>query len=239
MSFRPPALLRISRFWLLAVCVQGMALGMTPAQEFQRALKHFRTDGPPGWAYVQVSSGEGKDEIEAYDPLKFPPLCWTLLEKDHKKPTAQDQLDYRNLKAQRSSEFNAPRIETELDLATCRVLEDTPDRLRAEFRLRENADTAQAAQHLKVEVTLDRPTQTIVQIDIRNIEPFSILYIVRIDRMHTEFQYSLPKGGRPSLLMRASISEQGKILWLKTLDQHLEIVRKGYRYAGKTPAERL
>ncbi len=232
MSFPIPKVIAI---WFAAAVLPILVQAITPREEFAAALAHFKTEGPPGWSYIQVSTGEGKNEIEAYNPLQFPPLCWTLLEKDYKKPSDADQMDYHNLKAQRSSEFNAPRIETEIDLRTCHVLEDTPTLLKAAFRLKVNADTQEAAKHLEVEVTLSRPSGTIEQVEILNRAPFSPFFFVRIDRMHTVLQYSLPHGDTPSLLMHISVSIRGKLFWLKTLDQQLEIVRKHYRYAGKKP----
>ena len=222
------------RFLLLSCLVVCNALRGELPRDMLAALDHFRTEGAPGYAYEQVSEGEGHSRREAFSPLGAEGLHWTLLSVDGHLPSEGELREYRLSKLQRSSATNAPRLEKQLDRSSGEVLEEKGGQLRCRFRLLpEGGD--ESLRQLAVDCTLDRASGSILRIEIFNTERLSPSLVVRIDSMRTVLEYSAQSAAEPSHLLHADIRVEGRAFWLKSLNQHLSVTWSNYKKI--TPGE--
>jgi len=229
MIFRPPSI----RFLLCLLCATlPISLGAAVPAEMEQALAVFRTEGPAGWAYTQ-STRSGEDRlVEQFDPLRPEGSKWVLLEAKGRAPTKEEAADYQRGKVQRSSSLNAPRLEKQLDPASCELIEETPALLGCRFHLLPGGEAAEAALHLRVSVFVDRGSHTISRMEIRAFEPFSPVFGVRIRESATILEYTPSRPGEAPLLVRASLSVRGRAFWLHSLDQDMEILWSGHAWRG-------
>lgn len=198
----------------------------------RQALDSFRAEGAYGWAFEQSSRSDGEEIVEGYNPAKPEGLRWTLLAKNGRQPTQSETENYARTKALRSSAWNAPRLETQLDRSSCLLVSSDKGKLVCSFRLNAADEADVAAEHLLVTCTADVATKTVERVEIRNREPFSPAFGISIAHSRTVLLYSLPSGERPSLLLRASMEVKGRMFWLKSVDQKMEIVWGKFAYAG-------
>jgi hypothetical protein len=234
MHASPNAVLICLRFaslsLLLGVC--GMFAAEPPAL-MREALEHFQIEGPKYWAFVQTTRAEGRSRVERFDPSQPELLRWSLVSEDGKTPSPAAADDYKQGKVRRSSSWNAPRLEKQIDPATCEIVESGAERLRCRFHLRQDDSSDNAAAHMAVVFSLHVPTRSIESVEIANTEPFSPSFGISIRSSRTVLRYSLPKGDVPSLLLHASLHIEGRAFWIKAISQTMEIVWSDHRFTGK------
>jgi|GEM_PF-6540686 len=115
---------------VLALPVLGGAATPIPA-ELKEALKPFRSEGSRGWAFTQTTRGEGKSQIETFDPALREFHRWVLIERDGRAPTPEDTQRYNELQTRRSTAPNAPNVKDQIDETDCELLSDDGIRIWA------------------------------------------------------------------------------------------------------------
>ncbi len=221
-------LLRILPLLVLA----SLAHAAGVPEEMRAALAGFRTEGPFGWAFTQASSDGRNSLTETYDPSQAEPFRWTLVSRNGVPATEEDRKEYQQSKLIRTSALDAPRLERQLDLDSCEEQSVSERWLKCTFRLKPGEQHDDAHANLSVLVTLDRPSRTITEVEISSLRPFAPVFGVRIESSRTLLSYSLPEEGKPSLLLRAQITVEGRAFWFKSLNQRLEINWSQHRFAG-------
>ncbi len=218
----------------LAFIIFGCRLiaGPTPL-ELETALKDFRSEGAKGWAFTQTTTSGDHGRIERFNPLGKNFLQWTLVQQDGRTPTADEVQKYNEHKTRRSSGENAPNVKDQIVPGTCEVLEETPERGVYRFQLKPGDKDDKSAEFMRVTFTLHRPTATIEKVELASTEPFSPVFMVKIQEARTVMTYFLPEGGRPTLLKEVSVRIRGRAMWIKSLDQDMTVTYSDYTYAGK------
>jgi len=219
-----------------ALTIASLHASPAPA-ELDRALKLFRAEGARGWAFVQTTESGGKSLVEHYDPAKPEFSRWTLLKKNGAPPTAPELKEYRERLSRRTSGDTAPNVKDQLDPASCELVQADEIRASYRFHLRPGASDDSSAAHMTATFTLNKPTETIEQVELNAFEPFSPMFIIKINEAKTTMSYSLPESGRPSLLQRIVVHIRGRALWFKSLDEDMTVAYSDHEYSFRKPAE--
>lgn len=219
-------------FAILASPVRSEEPAAALPLEVKQALDSYRAEGAFGWSFEQCTRSDGEELVESYNPAQAEGLRWNLISKNGRAPSRAEAETYARGKALRSSAWNAPRLEKQIDRASFTLVSNDGQKLVGRFRLLP-ADAADiAAEHLQVTCTIDLASKTVEQVEIANRTPFSPAFGVRLSHSRTVLTYSLPTAERPSLLQRASMEVRGRMFWVKGIEQTMEIVWGKYAFAG-------
>jgi len=204
--------------------------------ELDRALKLFRAEGARGWAFNQTTESGGKSLFEHYDPAKPEFSRWTLLKKNGAAPTEPELKEYRERLSRRTSGNTAPNVKDQIDPASCELVQADEVRASYRFNLRPGASDDSSAAHMSATFTLHKSTETIERVELNAFEPFSPMFIVKINDAKTTITYSLPENGRPSLLQQIAVHIRGRALWFKSLDEDMTVTYSDHEYSFRKPA---
>jgi len=224
------------RAWclLLVLALPVLVGAATPIPaELKEALKPFRSEGSRGWAFTQTTRGEGKSQIETFDPALREFHRWVLIERDGRAPTPEDTQRYNELQTRRSTAPNAPNVKDQIDETDCELLSDDGIRASWRFRLRATDKDDSSAEHMRATFTLHRPSATIERVELASFEPFRPVLGMSITDAKTVIDYSLPEGDRPTLLQQVTMRIRGRAWLIKSMDQDLMVT-----YSNYTPIKR-
>ncbi len=203
--------------------------------ELEQALKLFRTEGAPGWAYLQTTEAGGKSLVEHYNPAKPEFARWTLLKKDGAAPTDAEIKDYKDRLSRRTNGGTAPNVKDQIDPASGERISAESDRITYRFRLKPGGGDDRSAEHMTAQFTLHQPTATIERVELSSIEPFSPMFTIKINEAKTTMIYSLPTADRPTLLQQITLRIRGRAMWFKSLDQDMVVTYSAHEFTGKKP----
>lgn len=220
---------RLALLCLLAV--SALAADPLPP-EFEAALKTFRAEGTKGWSFVQTTTAEKKGLVERYDAGKPEFTRWTLLKKDGRDPTPEELGEYHDKQTRRSRGETAPDVTKQLDFASAERVSDDPERTAYRFHLKPGGKEDTTAQYMVSTFTYHKPTRTIEQVELVNTEPFSPMFLVKIQEARTVIRYTLPTAERPTLLDRITVRVRGRAMLFRSLDEELTVTYSDYAYAG-------
>ncbi len=220
------------RFVFLLCLLTRVAFGAVPA-ELTAALKKFRTDAPKGWSYTQNTTAEGKSLEERFDATRPDFERWTILKKDGRAPTDDEQRDYREKLTRRSRGGNAPSFTDQFDLASLETIADTTERGTYRCRLKRGESGDTTADFLRVTLSLHKPSGTIESLEIASIGEFSPTFGVKIADMKTTMTFSFASDTTPSLPQKVTTRLRGRAFWIKSLDADMTVNYSDYVKAGK------
>jgi hypothetical protein len=224
--------MRLSLLLVFALVTSRLMAGPMPA-ELAAALKDFRTEGPRGWAFTQTSTAKAHSRVEQFNPAGRGSVQWTLVQQDGRPPTEEEMVKYKELKARRSSNENAPNVKNQINPDSCEILSESAEQGVYRFQLKTGDKDDQSAAFMRVTYTLHRPTQTIEKIELASTEPFSPVFMVKVEEARTVMTYTRPDSGRPSLLKEVTVKIRGRAMWMKSLDEDMTVSYSDYVYAGK------
>ena len=227
--------MRLSLFLVLALVTCRLMAAPMPA-ELAAALKDFRTEGPRGWGFTQTSTARAHSRVEQFNPVGRDSVQWKLVQQDGHAPTEEEAGKYKELKARRSSNENAPNVKDQINPESCEIVSESADLGVYRFQLKTGDKDDQSAAFMRVTYTLHRPTQTIEKIELASTEPFSPVFMVKIAEARTVMTYTRPDSGRPSLLKDVTVKIRGRAMWVKSLDEDMTVAYSDFVYAGKKPA---
>ena len=224
---------RVCRCLLLALFLPAFAVAAEVPPELTEALKTFRTEGTWGWGFTQTTVAGEKSTVEHYDPLKPDFARWTLLKKDGKEPTTEETKSYSEKFTRRSRGDTAPNVKDQLNLATCETVNDGPERGVYRFRLNPGGSEDKSAAFMAATFTLHKLTHTIETVELASLGPFSPVFAVKVQEAKTVMHYSLPTLDRPTLLHEITVRIRGRAMWVRSLDEDMNVTFSDYAFAGK------
>lgn len=220
------------RFLFLFCALVAHACADVPA-DLAAALKTFRTDAPRGWSFTQTTVGEGHSRVERHDATRPSFDRWTLLKQDDRSPTAEEQNDYKQKLARRSSNNTAPLITDQLDLTNPETIADTPERATFRCRLKPGEKGDKTAGFLRATLVVHKATKTVESLEISAAGEFHPTWGVTIAEMKTVMTYSLPAGETPSLPQKVTTHLRGRAFYFKSLDADMTVAYTDYAPVGK------
>lgn len=221
---------------LLLGWLPPMALGAAADSDLVAALRGFRSEVPPDWSYVQVTSDGQRSLEERHDATRPDFSRWSLLRKDGHAPTAAELAEYRDTRSRRSRGGTAPRLAEQIDPVEAKVVAEANGRATYRCRLRPAEAGDRTADFLHATVVVHRPSRTVEAITLENDAPFRPALGIRITKLRTRLTFSLPSGERPSLPQAVHTSVRGDAYWFKSLDADLQVTFSGYEPYPRTPA---
>ncbi len=219
--------------FLFLLCVTASATLASVPPDLASALKTFRTDAPRGWSFTQTTHAQGQSRVEHFDAARPEFDRWTLLKQDGRAPSNEEQNDYKQKLARRSSDRTAPLLTEQLDLSRPETVSETPARATYRCRLKPGEAGDKTAAFLRVTLVVDKPTQCIELLEIASIGEFSPTFGVKIVEMKTVMTYSLPSASTPSLPLTVATHLRGRAFLVKSLDAEMTVVFEDYAKAGK------
>jgi hypothetical protein len=180
-----------------------------------KALDGFRAECPPGWAFTQATSGDGKSLVERYDPQEPGRNRWTLLSEKGVAPTAAEQARYRDTRPRMDSTSDLAR---QLDRTTARLVAEEGELATYEFKLIATAKNDRAAAHMRARFTYHRGAGAFVRVELFNFEPFSPAVGLRIIEARTVLVYVLPTATTPTLPVEVSLGVRGTRFWVNDFE---------------------
>jgi hypothetical protein len=217
-------------FFLLAIA--GTACAAVPAA-LEAALQTFRSDAPRGWSFTQTTVAEGKSTVERCDAARPEFDRWSLVQKDGRKPTADELKDYGEARSRRSRSGTAPKLTDQLDLTSLETISDTAERTHYRCRLRPGESRDNTAPFLRATVVLHKASHTIESIELASISAFSPTFGVKIAELKTVMTYSLPTHDTPSLPQLVATRVRGRAFAFKSLDAEMTVTFSDYQKAQK------
>jgi hypothetical protein len=224
--------MRLSLALVFALVTCRLTAGPLPA-ELAAALKDFRTEGPRGWSFTQTSTASDHSRVERFTPTGRESIQWALVQQDGRAPTEEEAGKYRELKARRSSNENAPNVKDQINPDSCEVLAESAELGVYRFQLKTGDKDDKSAAFMRVTYTLHRPSRTIERIELASTEPFSPVLMVKIQEARTVMTYTRPEADRPSLLKEVTVKVRGRAMWVRSIDQDMTVAYSDYVYAGK------
>jgi hypothetical protein len=219
------------RFFLLLALLTGSALGAAVPPDLAAALKTFRADGPRGWSFTQITTGDNHHYVERYDASRLEPERWSLVESEGHPPSADEQHAYMQNHTNRSGA--GPQLAEAFDLSTVEPVADTADYASYRCRLRPGSSGDKTARFLTATLRVHKPTHTIVSVELASAGEFSPAFIMTISEMKTTMTYSLPAADRPSLLQKVTTHLRGRAFYFKSLDADMTVTYTDYKRVSR------
>ena len=213
-------------------CVAA-SVGLAIPPDLDLALKNFRSEVPKGWSFTQTTEAEGKSTVERCDAAKPEWERWSLVQKNGRAPTADEQKDYAEGRSRRSRAGTAPKITDQLDYTTLEVVSDSAERTQYRFRVRPGESRDKTAPFLRATLTVHKPTHTIETVELTNASEFSPTLGVKITTLQTLMTYYLPTDELPSFPQKVVTRVRGTAFWFKSLDADMTVMFSDFVKAGK------
>lgn len=192
----------------------------TPAP-LAAALANFRTDGAPGWSYVQTSVAGTESLVERYDAEQMEFTRWSLIAKNGRPATESEQREYREKQTRRSSGGTAPKITESLDLTRVEVVSEDSRQTVYSCCLKPGEQGDKTAKHLRAILVLNKVAGTIERLEIFSTSAFAPTLGIKIAEMKTVMHFSVPAAEMPSVLLKVTTQLRGRAFFFRSLDQDL------------------
>ena len=196
--------------------------------EVRDAVANFRPEGPKGWSFTQTTVAAGRKMVESYDSARPEFNRWNLIAEDGKTPTIEEAARYRQKFTRHSQHNGSPRLNDQIDLASLRLIDESPERVRYEARLKPTESGDQTAAFLRAIIVWQKSFAAIESFAIENTAPFAPSFGVKIQEMRTTMTYSLPTREAPALLQTITTRLRGRAFWVKSLDADMEVIYSDY-----------
>src|SRR5688500_9441564 len=149
------------RLLLLFLLVAGTTTAAQVPPLLETALKIFRAEGAAGWSYVQTTTAGTETLVERFNAAMPEFDRWSLVSKNGRPASTDEQRDYREKQTRRSRGGHAPRITESLDLGTIELISETAERATYRCRLKKGEAGDNTAAFLRSTLVLHKPTATI------------------------------------------------------------------------------
>ncbi|ATC65618.1 hypothetical protein CMV30_17635 [Nibricoccus aquaticus] len=218
------------RSLLIALCLLIAAplhAGSVPS-ELEKALASFQAEGTKGWGFTQSTRSAERSLAERFDPSKPEYARWSLLQKNDRAPTEDEVKEYKDMLTRRTRGQTAPNVKDQIRPDTCEPLGVENGRARYRFQLKPGGDDDKSAEHMVVTFSLHEATGTIERVELASIQPFSPMFIVKIEEARTVITYTLPDETRPTLLQEITVRVRGRAMYFKSLDEDMTVTYSDY-----------
>lgn len=222
---------------ILASAVALVLLGFVPATaagippHIDQAIHRLEKSTLEGWHCLRTSEREGRTYVERHDPRRPEGSRWALIAVDQRAPSKSELGEHaKRLGRQRSFSGGHGSPRELVDPASLRLLRTDGALETWSFGLRDPKNDRSVMRQLHGTMVVDRNDPAILSVTVRNLEPFSPRFGVRMDRINVALQYERIGTALVPVVVNTTIS--GRILGLKLVDHDMRIRYSDYQKAG-------
>ena len=187
------------------------------------ALSRFSPDIPPDLAYTITTQRAGASSVERYDPSRPDERQWTLLQRDSRAATAEENARLGSYRTTTAPSMHATFRRDDIDLNSLRLIREDANRAEFEGRFRDDTNDP-LLQRLSLQLTVAKNPAAIEQCVLQLIGTFSPVLTVKMLELRVETTFSPPTAGRPALPRRVTSRFRGRVFLLKAIEEDVQTV---------------
>ncbi|WP_394223294.1 hypothetical protein [Alteromonas gracilis] len=190
----------------------------TPMNEFSYRVTRYENE-----------EGTETSSVEAFSPQTSEANQWSLLQKNQRAPTFEEQQAFASQKQNQHSHTVVKLSELIVfDSLTTKVVTDSA--VHADFDVQFERLGANTSSYLKGTLVYDVNNKFITTIDITNTESFSPVFAATIDKL--EVTMSFTKQQEIILPLNINMSMQGRFAFLSKINETSSDSYSNFRYVG-------
>jgi len=187
----------------------------------KEALQHFDPALPPEWAYTLTLERDHEISVERFDPSLPGQRQWTLLQRDNRPATAEENSRYGSYRLTTSRSSQPAFRRGDIDLETLELLRE--DARHAEFRFRFRKDLEDPMLRLlELQLSVAKEPAFVERFMFQLTGPFSPVLTVKMLELRVETTLCPPTGDRPALPLRTTSRFRGRILLFKSIEEDVQ-----------------
>lgn len=187
----------------------------------KEALAGFATEVPPDYAYTLTTRRGSEISVERFDPSRPQDRQWTLLERNHRPATTEENARYSSYRITTAPNVRATFLRGDIDLATLSLTSESAS--HAEYRGRFRKDLADPMLHrLEIFLTVAKQPAAIERFVLRLTEPFSPVLTVKMLELRVETVLRAPAGQGPALPQHTTSRFRGRVLLFKSIEEDVQ-----------------
>jgi len=211
---------RFLLFFVVIVIVPGAYAGELPPY-LKEALAHFSPAIPADWAYTIATQRDNESSVERFDPSRPLEQQWTLLQRDHRPSTVEENSRYSSYRISTAPSTHATFGRGDIDLGTAQLVSENDRQALFRFRFREDLDD-QMLRMLELELTVVKQPAYIEQFSFRLAGPYSPVLAVKMLELRVETMLSPPAEDHPGLPLRTTSRFRGRVLLFKHVEEDIQ-----------------
>ena len=193
----------------------------------QEALTRFNPAIPPDWAYTLTTQRGDESSVERFDPSRPTEQQWTLLQRNHRPATAEENSRYDSYRISTSPSARASFVRDDIDLQSLRLVRE--DETRAEYHASFRDDLKDPMLHrLELQLTVSKSRAAIEQFVLLLTAPYSPVLTVSMLELRVETTLSPPEEARPALPLRIISRFRGRVFLFKSIEEDVQTAFSDY-----------
>jgi hypothetical protein len=211
----------------------------------EQAFADLSDDYHEEWAFTESVLEDGVTIVGRYDPRQSSNARWKLISVDGQQPTEEDIADYVDEKEDEfhdndnKNDNNNDNAVDMVDLDTLELIEETNDAWVFSFvpDIIDNDDeddevAAKFMQHVAGTLRINRHTNSLEHIDLRNEKPIRPMLSVKISRFRTHLAFGPADGVGPIVPLSIDIEVKGRAMIVIGVHEVEATRYYDYEYAG-------
>ncbi len=187
----------------------------------KEALISFHPEIPPDFAYTLTTRRGSEISVERFDPSRPTEEQWTLLLRNQRPATAEDNSRYRSYRITIAPNARAIFKYGDIDLASLHLIRETESHAVFQGRFRDDL-VDPMLHHLEIFLTVAKSPPAIDQYILQLIEPFSPVLTVKMLDLHVETILVAPTDQAPLLPRRTNSHFRGRIMLFKSIEEDVQ-----------------
>lgn len=210
-----------SRLFLIGL-LSALTLNAAELPNFlKEALAGFATEVPPDYAYTLTTRRGSDVSVERFDPSRPLTEQWTLLQRNQRPATPEENARYRSYRISTAPNVRATFTRENIDPASFQLVSETES--HAEYRGRFRKDIPDPMlPRLEIILTVAKQPPAVEHYVLRLTEPFSPVLTVKMLELRLETSLTPPTGVVPALPKRTTSRFRGRIIYFKSIDEDIQ-----------------
>lgn len=207
---------------LLIGLLSSITLGAAELPAYlKEALTRFTPDIPPDYAYTLTTQRGSDISVERFDPSKPIQQQWTLLERNHRPATAEENARYSSYRITVAPNARATFKRGDIDLNSFRLISETATHAEYQGRFREDLIDPML-HHLDLFLTVAKHPAAIERFVLQLTEPFSPILSIKMQELRVETVLSPSTNHGSSLPQRTTSRFRGRVLLFKSIEEDVQ-----------------
>ena len=187
----------------------------------KEALSHFNPAIPPDLAYTITTQRDSEISVERFDPSLAGERQWTLLQRNHRPATAEENARYGSYRITTSPSTHAAFSCGDIDPNTLRLIHEDED--LAEFRAKFREDIKDPMLHqLELQLTVSKHRAAIERFVLVLTAPYSPVLTVKMLELRVETTLGTAVQDCPALPVRVTSRFRGRVFFFKSIEEDIQ-----------------